>query len=100
MARGAEEYFARVDCALCLPLSVGGTTVGALVLGPRRSGRPFATEDVAVLRTLAHQSAIAVQNARSYRALETLNRELDDKVRRLLRLLVRRVLVFVVVVVC
>lgn len=60
-----------------------GRPVGLLSLGPKRSGQPLSSDDLDVLRTLANQTAIAVQNARSYQALADLTRSLDEKVRHL-----------------
>jgi signal transduction histidine kinase len=67
---------------LILPLVLGGRVVGAFGLGARRSGRPFSQEDVELLSTLAAQSAIAIENARSYRSLQDLNAELEQKVQQ------------------
>lgn len=78
---GPRVTLGDLDAALVVPLSVGGRTIGAFVLGPRRSGRPFSREDVDLLGTLAAQSAIALENASSYRALEKLNAELESQVR-------------------
>jgi len=64
-----------------MPLTVGDEVRGAIALGAKRSGRRLSGEDVAVLRTLAAQCAIATQNAISYRDLKELNRDLDEKVR-------------------
>jgi len=69
-----------LDPGMVLPLALPHGD-GLLLLGPRRSGRAFAGDDVALLRTLADQTAIAVQNARSYRQLEELTRTLDARVR-------------------
>jgi signal transduction histidine kinase len=70
-----------LGAALVLPLTLGDRPLGFLALGPKRSGRPFGASEEGVLRTLANQAAIALQNALSFRALATLNRELDEKVR-------------------
>ncbi len=66
--------------ALVLSLSVRKRPIGLLLLGAKRSGQPFGSDDVDLLRTLANQTAIAVANARSYAALEDLTRHLDAKV--------------------
>ncbi len=66
---------------LLLPLRFRGTSIGALGLGAKRSGQPFDSDDLALLRTLADQTAIALQNARSYEALDELAQTLDAKVR-------------------
>src|SRR5207247_1318429 len=60
---------------------VGQTVTDGLALGRKRSGLPFNQEDVDLLRTLAAQSAIAIQNALSYDVLQTMNRDLEAAVR-------------------
>src|SRR5262249_23633282 len=82
----AGELAARREAAapaavLVVPLSLGESALGAFLLGPKRSGLPFTREEMDLVRTLAAQSAIAVQNARSYRALQSLNSELEEKVK-------------------
>jgi signal transduction histidine kinase len=66
---------------LVVPLAVAGRLVGAFAVGPRRSGRPFTHADLEVLGTLAAQSAVAIDNARSFGALQELNLALEDRVR-------------------
>ncbi|MDX2170954.1 MAG: ATP-binding protein, partial [Deltaproteobacteria bacterium] len=70
------------DAALVLPLATQGRPIGLLAVGAKRSGRGFSADDVDLLRTLANQLAVAVQNARSYEALAELTRELDAKVQQ------------------
>jgi signal transduction histidine kinase len=67
--------------ALIVPLKITGRLLGALVLGRKRSGLPFSRDDLELLDTLAAQSAIAIQNALSYRSLEDLATSLEDRVR-------------------
>jgi len=78
----AAEFLAGVRTAVVLPLTFQRQVTGLLLLGPKRSGRMLSSDDVELLRTLASQAAIAVQNARSYQALEALTRELDSKVQQ------------------
>ena len=80
--RQVGDLFATLHASIVLPLILGGRAVGALLLGAKRSALPFDADDIALLRTLADQTAIAIQNARSYAALEELNRDLDEKVQR------------------
>lgn len=79
-AAAAREDAERLGAALVVPLAIRAQTIGAFALGRRRSGRPFNREDIELLATLAAQSAVAVQNARSYRAVRALNEELEAKV--------------------
>jgi signal transduction histidine kinase len=70
-----------LGAALAVPLALGRQAVGAFVLGPRRSHLRYATRDRQLLATLAAQTAIALANAQSYRALQRLNEGLEDTVR-------------------
>jgi two-component system NtrC family sensor kinase len=66
------------EAALPLPFSSG--QAGLLLLGQKSSRRLYSPEDVDLLETLAGQTALALENARSCRQLKTLNRELEQKV--------------------
>jgi signal transduction histidine kinase len=59
-----------------VPLLQENQPVGGLVLA-RRSPGAFAPQVVELLRTFATQSALAIQNARLYRALEEKSREVE-----------------------
>ena len=76
-----RAFFAAAGLQIVVPLMFRRGVVGLLALGSKRSGQPFTSADIELLRTLANQTAIAVQNARSYQALEALTNELDAKVR-------------------
>jgi signal transduction histidine kinase len=67
-----------IDAVLAVPLFFEQRLVGFLALGEKRSGRFYSTDDLELLATLANQAAVAVQNARAYRALEETNRELRE----------------------
>ncbi len=79
---GLAEVVHRLDAVIVLPLRLRRRVTGVLALGAKRSGQPFDSEAIDLLRTLANQTAIAVQNARSYEAVQELNRDLDAKVRQ------------------
>jgi signal transduction histidine kinase len=78
----ARAFLEALGARIVLPLMFRGRANGVLVLGAKRSGQPFDSEAIDLLRKLANQTAIAVENARSYKALEDLNRDLDAKVRQ------------------
>jgi signal transduction histidine kinase len=69
---------------LVAPMSFERRVVGLIALGAKQSGRFFSGEDLALLRTLANQGAVAVQNARSYHTLQRVNQELRDAQSRLI----------------
>jgi signal transduction histidine kinase len=66
--------------AVLVPITAGGEVIGLYGLGRKRSGQPFWSEDVELLRTLAAQSAVAIQNALSYRTVVQLNATLESRV--------------------
>ncbi|MEB2286202.1 MAG: hypothetical protein B6D46_00030 [Polyangiaceae bacterium UTPRO1] len=63
-----------------VPLAIADRTIGAIGVAAKRSGRRFDAEDVALLQTLAAQTAIALQNAHSFREVAALNAQLEAKV--------------------
>jgi signal transduction histidine kinase len=65
---------------VAVPFVVDGRIVGLLVLGPRLSGRPYGGEDRRLLRVLANQAAVALDNALALARLEALNATLEHKV--------------------
>jgi signal transduction histidine kinase len=69
---------------LLAPMSFERRVVGLIALGAKQSGRFFSGEDMALLRTLANQGAVAVQNAQSYHTLKRVNQELRDAQSRLI----------------
>ncbi len=53
----------RLGYELVVPLLYEGELMGSLNLGPRTTGEPFTGEDIQLLKTLANQTAVAVENA-------------------------------------
>ena len=69
----------RARSILCLPLMNQSKLAGVLYLENNLTPRVFTSSRVAVLRLLASQAAISVENTRLYRSLE----ERESKIRRL-----------------
>ncbi len=74
----------RLDAALIMPMTFERRLIGFLALGDKQSGQFFSREDLGLLRTLANQGAVAVENAKSYRALVHANQELQAAQSRLI----------------
>ncbi len=72
----ALQQLVEVDAVVAVPLLFEQRLLGFLALGEKHSGRAYTTDDLALLHTLANQAAVAVQNARAYRALAEANRDL------------------------
>lgn len=70
------------DGRLLLPFRAGGTLVAILALGRPQSGRIYGSDDRRLLQTLAHQGAVAIENALALEQLRELNRDLEAKVEK------------------
>ncbi len=75
------------EIELAVPLRVGAEVVGLLGLGPHIDGRAYTTREVRILRALGRQAALAVQNARLVRRLERQRDNLEDEVRRRIKVM-------------
>lgn len=77
----AEELTPRVMVRLSagvrIPLRSQGRDLVVLVVGPRAGGYPFGPRDALLLRTLAPQFAVAVDNALLLNQLETALKDLE-----------------------
>jgi GAF domain-containing protein len=67
--------FEHLGVSLAFPLIFKEDVIGLLALGHKQSGAIFTEGDLDLLRTLTNQGAIAIANARAYRALEEANAE-------------------------
>jgi transcriptional regulator with GAF, ATPase, and Fis domain len=65
--------------------SVGddGNLSGLLILGPKRSGMPYEDEEMAFLAALSSVATLVLHSADIQQTLESLNRELRDKVEKI-----------------
>jgi sigma-B regulation protein RsbU (phosphoserine phosphatase) len=73
-----------LSAELLLPLSVKDELLGALSLGPKLSEEPYSASDVRLLRSVAYQTSLALENSRLTEKVaaelarrERLNRELE-----------------------
>ncbi|HEU4405710.1 MAG TPA: histidine kinase dimerization/phospho-acceptor domain-containing protein [Polyangiaceae bacterium] len=63
---------------MVVPLRARGRLIGLLSLGSLDSGRRYAPADLALAEELAHRAAIALDNARSYQAMQRAVRQRQD----------------------
>jgi signal transduction histidine kinase len=68
----------RLDAALLVPLTHRGRAIGLLAVGSKVSGRPLSADDLDVLRTLANETAVALQTARSVAQLQAAREQLQQ----------------------
>jgi signal transduction histidine kinase len=79
-AERVRDALGALEAELAVPLWQRGELVGVLSAGPKRSGLFYTAGDADFLRALAHQAAIALQNAASYEKLVALNAHLEERV--------------------
>ncbi len=77
---GLVDFFERLKATLLIPMVFREKLTGIIALGEKKSGELFVQDDVELLTILANQSAIAIENARSYGELEDMNVKLEKKV--------------------
>ena len=79
---GCLSQMRALGAELVMPLLFGERVTGLLALGEKRSGASYTTDDLRLLRVVVNQSAVALENARAYSALEEATRRLADTLRR------------------
>src|SRR6267142_6395680 len=72
----------RVRSLLCLPLVNRGTLIGALYFEDRAASHAFTASRIEILRLLASQAAIALENARLYAQLRSENSLLREELQK------------------
>jgi len=60
----------RTKSAICVPLMLRNSPMGALEVINKRSGEPFNRSDLEILYAIAQQVSVALENANLYRRLE------------------------------
>jgi len=70
----------KVRAEIVLPMVFKTRVNGFVILGEKLSGALYSREEMDLLETLASQTALAVENARSYSKIEDLNKNLERKV--------------------
>ncbi len=76
--REALEQLAGFGSDLALPLLKEDQLIGFLLVGAKRSGDPYFSEDLDLLSTLASQAAIAVTNAQLYAEVVLVNEYVEN----------------------
>jgi two-component system NtrC family sensor kinase len=69
-----------MNVEIALPMIFRESLNGFIILGEKLSGGLYTREDLDLLETLSMQSALAVQNTISYRVIEDLNKNLEEKI--------------------
>jgi two-component system NtrC family sensor kinase len=77
---GLNEDFSFLGGTVIIPMIFEERINGLLVLGNKKSGDLFTAQDLELLRTLANQCAVAIENAKAYGLIENLNANLEGMV--------------------
>ena len=75
-----KEDFGKLGGTVVIPMVFKGEINGLLVLGNKKTGDLFTSDDLGLLHTLANQCAISIENAKAYQLIEDLNRNLEKMV--------------------
>lgn len=78
-----SQELTALEAAVVVPGLLGKRLIGFLVLGPKRSGFGYAPDDLHAFATLAHEAAIALENASSYEDLLRANEQVKAASERL-----------------
>lgn len=77
-----KDLLRQFDFSLSLPLYVGDKLHGLLVLGEKKSGDIYSTQDIEVLGIFGPEISVAVQNAKAYEEIRRFNVTLKQEVER------------------
>jgi serine phosphatase RsbU (regulator of sigma subunit) len=66
VSESCAANFESLNANLMVPLIFQNKVIGLLNLGEKKSGKSYNREDIELLRTLAHQGAVAIENARLF----------------------------------
>jgi len=74
-----KKTLEQLEATLMVPIIYEDDLIGMMSLGEKKSGRFYRVEDVNLLKTLASQGAVAIENARSFEEIKDLNQALSGK---------------------
>jgi phosphoserine phosphatase RsbU/P len=79
-----QEMLKRLSAEVLMPLPGRNDLVGVIALGPKRSEAPYSRSDLSLLRSVATQTGLAIENSRLFSSLaaeavvrERANREME-----------------------
>ena len=81
-----KEWMLKNDVAVLVGLSESsendGEELGYIVLGNKKSGNPYSSQDVRILAIIANELVIAIQNALRFEEIQKFNITLQEEVKR------------------
>jgi signal transduction histidine kinase len=74
------DVYDTLEIELLVPILFGVDLLGVIAVGRKLSGERLAADDRQLLRTLANQSSIAIENAKAFDEIAKLNESLEARV--------------------
>jgi signal transduction histidine kinase len=74
------DIYDTLEVELLVPILFGVDLLGVFAVGRKLSGERLATDDRELLRTLANQTSIAIENAKAFDEIAKLNESLEGRV--------------------
>jgi signal transduction histidine kinase len=75
-----RDVFDQLEVELLVPVLFGAELLGVIAVGRKLSGDRLGADDRQLLRTLANQSSIAIENAKAFDEIADLNATLEARV--------------------
>ncbi len=75
-----RDVFDTLEVELLVPILYGVDLLGVIAIGRKLSGDRLAPDDRLLLRTLANQSSVAIENAKAFDEIAKLNETLEARV--------------------
>jgi signal transduction histidine kinase len=75
-----RDVYDTLEVELLVPILYGVDLLGVIAVGRKLSGERLAADDRLLLRTLANQSSIAIENAKAFDEIAKLNETLEARV--------------------
>ncbi len=79
-SEACREVFDNLGIEILVPILYGVDLLGVIAVGRKLSGDPLVADDRTLLRTLANQSSIAIENAKAFDEIAKLNATLEARV--------------------
>lgn len=77
-----KENLSDAEIAVCVPIVSNNKLISLLLLGDKLSKDAYTVQDIRLLETVSDQAAVAIQNARLYRASQEFNLKLKAEVEK------------------
>lgn len=74
----ATDELSALGGELAIPMMFEADLIGLLIVGPKRSGDAYFSDDLELLSTLSHQAVIAMRNAQLYRQVVLVNEYVEN----------------------